>query len=102
MKTGLSGVRLWVVTCVGVAACGATSNAQIRSQASREWNCPESQIEVEREGANTLRATGCGKSEIWICDPPRKGAEDMHTGPVTEAEAHYVGNEGSCNPAHAH
>jgi hypothetical protein len=80
-----------------VTACATTTHAQIRADAARRWNCPEGQVDVEPQGGDTLRASGCGKTLIYVCSSSPGPSHDPHSRPMTEEEAQFHGGTvGEC------
>ena len=57
-----------VAGALGLAAC-ATSvmTATARDTLAKTNSCPADQVKVEELGGSRYRATGCGKSETYIC-----------------------------------
>ena len=53
---------------IGVAACatGAMSTAA-RDNLVRSANCPADQVKVDELGSSRYQASGCGKSETYVC-----------------------------------
>jgi hypothetical protein len=91
-------IWVWLLPLSGAFACATSSYAQVRRDASQRWGCPESAIDVETQGADVLRATGCGKSLIYVCSGSRGGGGDKHSTLMTEEEARFGGNaDGECH-----
>lgn len=65
VKRAVSRVLLAVL---GLAACatGAMSTAA-RDNLARSASCPADQVKVEELGDSKYRATGCQKSETYVC-----------------------------------
>jgi len=57
-----------VAGALGLAAC-ATSvmTTTARDTLAKTSSCPANQVQVEELGSSRYRATGCGKSETYIC-----------------------------------
>jgi hypothetical protein len=53
---------------LNLAACatGALSTAA-RDNLAKSASCPAEQVQVEELGSSRYRATGCGKSETYVC-----------------------------------
>jgi len=69
-KRAVSPVLLSAVLAgaLGLAACatGALSTAA-RNNLAKSASCPTEQVQVEELGSSRYRATGCGKSETYLC-----------------------------------
>jgi len=59
---------LLVAGALGLAAC-ATSvmTTTARDTLAKSSSCPADQVQVQDLGSSRYRATGCGKSETYIC-----------------------------------
>ena len=57
-----------VAGALGLAAC-ATSvmTTTARDTLAKTSSCPADQVKVEELGGSRYRATGCGKTETYIC-----------------------------------
>lgn len=88
----------WVlVACVTLGhGCSSAPSQRMIREASEEWSCPESRIEVTRQGNDVFRVSGCGQSALYVCSnssPPP--AKDPHVQLGSEEE-YRVQNSGSC------
>jgi hypothetical protein len=102
MKTTFGGGWIpWGVTFAALLeGCGATGYTQVRRDASQRWGCAQSEIEVESQGGDVVRASGCGKTSIYVC-PSSEGRlpADPHAGNVSEEDARFGGGAtGECRP----
>jgi hypothetical protein len=61
-------LSILVAGALGLAAC-ATSvmTTTARDTLAKTNSCPADQVKVEDLGSSRYRATGCGKSETYIC-----------------------------------
>jgi hypothetical protein len=61
-------LSILVASALGFAAC-ATSvmTATARDTLAKSSSCPADQVKVEDLGSSRYRATGCGKTETYIC-----------------------------------
>ncbi|HEY1909017.1 MAG TPA: hypothetical protein VGG91_23440 [Myxococcaceae bacterium] len=61
-------LSILVAGALGLAAC-ATSvmTTTARDTLAKTSSCPADQVKVEDLGSSRFRATGCGKSETYIC-----------------------------------
>jgi hypothetical protein len=67
---------------LGLAACAAgVLNTAARDSLAKSASCPADQVKVEELGSSRYRATGCGKSETYVC----KVAEHAVTSCVPES-----------------
>ena len=57
-----------VASALGLAACatGAMSTAA-RENLVKSASCPADQVKVDELGNSRYQATGCGKSETYVC-----------------------------------
>jgi len=84
MNRALSRVLLaaFVVLGVGVGACAtAALSSAARDNLAKSANCPADQVKVEELGDSKYRASGCQKSETYVC----KAAEHAVVSCVPEA-----------------
>jgi hypothetical protein len=56
-------------------------NTAARDSLAKSASCPADQVKVEELGSSRYRATGCGKSETYVC----KVAEHAVTSCVPES-----------------
>lgn len=79
-------------------ACSATATrAQVQADAARRLECAEQQVSVENEGAHALRASGCGRSLIYVCDEAEPGPIAPQSTMTAEHEARIgSGSFGRC------
>jgi hypothetical protein len=75
------------VACALVAlaalGCHSTSAEVVRSQASSDFSCPESKIQVDAtKGKGTFDAKGCGKSGTYACE----GWDNYNQAPICRAQ----------------
>ena len=71
MKYGAPSLRPLVCTLLAFAAvgCHSTSAEVVRSQASSDFPCAESKVQVKpTKDKDTFRAEGCGKSGTYRCE----------------------------------
>lgn len=81
------------------SGCGTAGYAQVRRDASERWGCAQSEVDVEPQGGDVVRASGCGKTLIYVCPATKAPAGDPHTTTVTEEEARFGGTGvGECHP----
>ena len=67
---------------LGLTACAAgVLNTAARDTLAKSASCPADQVKVEELGSSRYRATGCGKSETYVC----KAAEYAVTSCVPES-----------------
>jgi hypothetical protein len=83
-KRAVSPVLLSVILAgaFGLAGCAAgVLNTAARDSLAKSASCPADQVKVEELGSSRYRATGCGKSETYVC----KAAEYAVTSCVPES-----------------
>ncbi len=75
---------------LGLAACatGAMSTAA-RDNLVRSASCSADQVKVEELGDSRYRASGCGKSETYVC----KAAEHAVVSCVAESSLPQMGDQ---------
>ena len=67
---------------LGLTACAAgVLNTAARDSLAKSASCPADQVKVEELGSSRYRASGCGKSETYVC----KAAEYAVTSCVPES-----------------
>jgi hypothetical protein len=85
----------WGVVVLGSGAwlaCATALHSQMKRDVSRQWSCPESQIEVVGQGKDVFRVSGCGQTAIFLCQPSKVGpAQDPHVGMAQEEEHRLQG-----------
>lgn len=83
-------VSTLVAGALGLAACatGAMSTAA-RDNLVRSASCPADQVKVEELGDSKYRASGCGKTETYVC----RVAEHAVTSCVPEASLPQMGDQ---------
>jgi len=61
-------VAALVALGVGVGGCAtAALSSAARDNLARSASCPADQVKVEELGDSKYRASGCGKSETYVC-----------------------------------
>lgn len=71
---------VFAVACLAACATGAMSTAA-RDNLASSASCPADQVKVEELGDSKYRATGCQKTETYVC----KAAEHAVVSCVPEA-----------------
>jgi hypothetical protein len=62
---------LLVVGALNLAACASSAKSTAtRDAMAKASNCPADQVKVEELDGSTYRASGCGKTETYICRTP--------------------------------
>lgn len=57
-----------VAGALGLAACATgVMTTTARDTLAKSSSCPADQVKVEELGSSRYRATGCGKTETYIC-----------------------------------
>jgi hypothetical protein len=75
-------LSLLVIGLVGLAACAtAALSSAARDNLVKSASCPADQVKVEDLGGSRYQASGCGKSETYVC----KAAEHAVVSCVPEA-----------------
>ena len=82
-------------------ACATQANqaAIIRSQAAREFSCPENQVQTANLEDWVFNATGCGREAIYVCpytsepgqSPIERASFDLSC-PAEQLKMTYLGN----------
>jgi len=76
---------------LGLAACAtATMNTAARDAMARTSGCPADRVAVEELGDSRYRATGCQRSETYVC----KVAGHAVVSCVPEASVPPLGDQG--------
>ena len=85
---------LWPLFVAGtlVAACSTTGalKTAARDTLASSNKCPADQVQVEELGDSRYRATGCGKTETYVC----KVAEHAVTSCLPESSVPPLGEPG--------
>ena len=69
---------------LGLTACFSFTGA-VRSQASRDFSCPEAQVETVEVSDYLVRATGCGKYALYnrfVQSPLARASFDLSCPPA--------------------
>lgn len=90
MKRAVSAVLPFLLSALTLAACatGALSTAA-RDNLVRSANCPADQVKVEELGDSKYRASGCNKTETYVC----KAAEHAVVSCVPESSVPPLGEQ---------
>jgi hypothetical protein len=61
-------VSTLVAGALGLAACATgVMTTTARDTLAKSSSCPADQVKVEELGSSRYRATGCGKTETYVC-----------------------------------
>jgi hypothetical protein len=67
------GILAFALGSPAFLGCEFEASGTVRARAASDFGCSDSEIEVERVPGSSYRATGCGQTNLYTCEPGRGG-----------------------------